>query len=236
MADDCPKCEKGAPKWLTTYSDMVTLLLCFFVLMLSFANTDAQKFKEVLGAVKDAFGVQKEILVMGREGGQPHPIRMEGAPSQAEVEKNRLVNLLQTRMEGEGLQKNVFISPDKNGVKMEIMELMGNVMFKAGDSKLLPDAERLFMKMIPVIKDTPYKVTVQGHTDDIPITNSFYPSNWELSSSRAASVVRFFIQNGQLEAERFTAVGCAHTQPLVENDTPENRSKNRRVSIIIELF
>jgi chemotaxis protein MotB len=233
---NCPKCEKGAPKWLVTFSDMVTLLLCFFVLLLSFANTDMIKFKEVLGSMKDAFGVQKEILVLGREGGQKMPIKMQSDPSKTERDRQRLVNLLRTLVEEADLEKNTFITPDKRGVRLEIMELAGSVMFGPGDTKILPAAARLFRKLIPMMKDTPYKITVQGHTDDIPIQSSRFPSNWELSSARAGSVVRFFIQNGNLDGRRFTAVGCAHTKPLFENNTPENRAKNRRVSIIFEVF
>lgn len=234
--EECPRCEKGAPKWLVTYSDMVTLLLCFFVLLLAFANTDMVKFKEVLGSMKEAFGIQREILVMGKEGGQKLPIKMESRPDRSERDKNRLVNLLKAMVEEEGLKKHTFITKDSNGVRMEIMELVGEVMFGSGDTKILPAAQRLFRKILPMIQETTYKITVQGHTDDIPISNSRFPSNWELSSARAGSVVRFFIQAGELDPRRFSAVGCAHTKPLFENDTPENRSKNRRVSIIFELF
>lgn len=234
--DECPKCKPGAAKWLLTYSDMVTLLLCFFVLLLAFANTDMVKFKEVLGSMKDAFGIQREIMVLGKEGGMKLPIKMESQPDAAEKEKDRLVNLLKTMMEEEGLNKHTFITKDSNGVRIEIMEVVGDVMFGPGDTKILPAAERLFRKLIPMIQDTTYRITVQGHTDDIPISNSRFPSNWELSSARAGSVVRFFIQNGNVDDRRFSAVGCAHTKPLFENDSPENRAKNRRVSIIFEVF
>jgi chemotaxis protein MotB len=215
---------------------MVTLLLCFFVLLLAFANTDMVKFKEVLGSMKEAFGIQREVLVLGKEGGMKLPIKMESQPGKAEKEKNRLVNLLETMIEEEGLKKNAFIVPDRNGVRLEIMELAGNVMFGPADTKILPAARRLFMKLVPMIKETTYKVTVQGHTDNSPIQSTKYPSNWELSSARAGSVVRFFIQEGELDSRRFTAVGCAETKPLFENDTPENRAKNRRVSILFEVF
>ncbi|MCP5104044.1 MAG: OmpA family protein [bacterium] len=234
--NECPKCKKGAPKWLVTYSDMVTLLLCFFILLLAFANTDMVKFKEVLGSMKEAFGVQKEVMVFGKEGGQKLPIKMQSKPDAAEADKKRLVNLLKAMVEQENLQKNAFIVMDRNGVRMEIMELAGNVMFGPGDTKILPAARRLFLKLTPMIKETPYKITVQGHTDDIPITNSRFPSNWELSSARAGAVVRFFIQNGKLDDRRFSAVGCAHTLPLFENINQENRNKNRRVSILFEVF
>lgn len=231
-----PYNKKGAPRWLVTYSDMVTLLLCFFVLLLAFANTDMVKFKEVLGSMKDAFGIQRELLVLGKEGGQKLPVKMENKLDNSEKDKDRLVNLLKTMVKEEGVARQTFITKDSNGVRIEIMELVGEVMFGPGDTKILPAAQRIFRKIIPMIKETTYKITVQGHTDDIPISNSRFPSNWELSSARAGSVVRFFIQAGDLDPRRFSAVGCAQTRPLFENDSPENRAKNRRVSIIFELF
>jgi chemotaxis protein MotB len=232
----CPKCEKGAPKWLVTYSDMVTLLLCFFVLLLSFANTDTIKFKEVLGSMKDAFGVQREVLELGKEGGMQLPIKMESAASKAEEEKQRLVNLLKTMVKDEGVEKNALIMAVRNGVRVEITELAGHAMFKPGGTALTAESTRLLRKMIPTMKETIYKITVEGHTDDTPVKSPIYPSNWELSSARAGSVVRFLIQAGNLDPRRFTAVGDADTKPLVENDSPENRAKNRRVSILYEVF
>jgi chemotaxis protein MotB len=215
---------------------MVTLLLCFFVLLLSFANTDAIKFKEVLGSMKDAFGVQREILELGKEGGMELPIKMESSPSKSEVEKQQLVNLLKTMVKEEGVEKNTLIIPVRNGVKVEITELAGHAMFKPGGTDLLDESKRLLRKMLPTMQETIYKITVEGHSDDVPVRSPLYPSNWELSSSRAGSVVRFFIQEGQLDPKRFSAVGHADTQPLVENDTEENRAKNRRVSILYEVF
>ncbi len=233
---ECPKCEPGAPKWLVTFADMVTLLLCFFVLLLSFANTDTIKFKEILGSMKEAFGIQTEELVLGKEGGKPLPIKMRSSPNQAEKKKQALVNLLKTMVREEGLKKHTFITKDTNGVRIEIMELEGSIMFGPGDSKILPAARRIFMKLLPIISGTPYRVIVQGHTDDIPIKGGKFPSNWELSSSRAGSVVRFFIEQGKLQSRRFSAMGCADTKPLVENNSKENRARNRRVSIVMEVF
>jgi chemotaxis protein MotB len=234
--EECPKCEKGAPKWLVTYSDMVTLLLCFFVLLLSFANTDTIKFKEVLGSMKDAFGVQREVLELGKEGGMQLPIKMESAASKSEEEKQRLVNLLKNMVKEEGVEKNALIMAVRNGVRVEITELAGHAMFKPGGTDLTTESSRLLRKMIPTMKETIYKITVEGHTDDTPVKSAIYPSNWELSSARAGSVVRFLIQAGNLDPRRFTAVGNSDTKPLVENDSPENKAKNRRVSILYEVF
>jgi chemotaxis protein MotB len=238
MADEqqCPECEKGAPKWLVTYSDMVTLLLCFFVLLLSFANTDAIKFKEVLGSMKDAFGVQKEVIEMGKEGGMELPIRLESSPSKAEVQKERLVNLLKTAVREEGIDKNILIALHRRGVIMEITEEVGNAMFKPGGTDIVDQSKRILRKLVPIMQETIYKITIEGHTDDIPVRSPLYPSNWELSSARAGSVVRFLIQEGKLDSKRFTAVGQADTHPLVENTSNENRAKNRRVSVVFEIF
>lgn len=238
MAEEvkCPKCEGGAPKWMVTYSDMVTLLLCFFVLLLSFANTDTIKFKEVLGSMQDAFGVQREVLELGKEGGMELPIKLESSPTKNEIEKQRLVNLLKSAAGEEGFEKNTLFAIVKSGVKMEIMEMAGQAMFKPGGTDLLDTSKRLLRKLIPTIKETVYKITIEGHTDDTPLRSGKYPSNWELSSARAGSVVRFFIQQGNLDSRRFKAVGLADTHPLVENTTPENKAKNRRVSVVFEVF
>jgi chemotaxis protein MotB len=234
--ESCPKCEAGAPKWMVTFSDMVTLLLCFFVLLLSFANTDTIKFKEVLGSMKDAFGVQQEVLELGKEGGMELPIKLESTPSKSDVQKQRLVNLLKATAESEGFDKNTLIAIVKGGVKMEIMELAGNAMFKPGGTDITEESKKLLRKIIPTIRETIYKITVEGHTDDTPVRSPKFPSNWELSSARAGSVVRYFIQQGKVDSRRFKAVGHAHTHPLVENTSPENKSKNRRVSIVFEVF
>jgi chemotaxis protein MotB len=234
--EKCSHCKKGAPRWLVTYSDMMTLLLCFFVLLLSFANTDTIKFKEVLGSMKDAFGVQRDVLEMGKEGGMQLPTKVERYISKSEKEKQRLVNLLKTMVKEEGVEKNALITEVRNGVRVEITELAGHAMFKPGGSDLTDESTRLLHKMIPSMQETIYKITVEGHTDDTPVKSSLYPSNWELSSARAGSVVRFLIQAGHLDPRRFTAVGNSDTKPLVENDSTENKAKNRRVSILYEVF
>lgn len=234
--NDTRRRGRRSPRWLVTFSDMVILLLCFFVLLLSFANTDTIKFKEVLGSMKEAFGVRGEILEPGQEGGMDHPFKVERTPSKSELEKKRLVNLLKFMVKEEGVEKNTMIIPVRNGVRMEITELAGRAMFERGGTDLTPELQRLLRKMIPTMKETIYRITVAGHTDDIPVKSMIFPSNWELSSARAGRVVRFFIQEGKLDPRRFSAVGHSHTRPLVENTTTENKAKNRRVSILYEVF
>jgi chemotaxis protein MotB len=231
---ECPKCKPGTPGWVVTFGDMMSLLLTFFIMLLSFANMDMAKYKEVLGSVEKAFGVQTQVFQLGKPGGLQQPIKLETAQNDAESRKDILVQLLQSKTYEENLQNNIFIVKDKMGVRMDIA---GSVMFEAGQTTLLPAAVRLFQKIIPILQETLYKVSVEGHTDTTALTgNPVFPSNWELSSARAGTVVRFFITEGQLDPRRFSAVGRADTQPLVDNDTPENRAANRRVSVIFLVF
>lgn len=219
---------------MVTFGDMMSLLLTFFIMLLSFANMDMTKYKEVLGSVEKAFGVQAQVFQLGKPGGLTQPLKMESAQNEADARKDVLVQLLQGKTFEENLQNNIFIVKDKMGVRMEIA---GHVMFAPGQTELLPPAVRLFQKMIPILQETLYKISVEGHTDNAPLTgNPIFPSNWELSSARAGTVVRYFITEGQLDPRRFSAVGRADTQPLVDNETPENRAANRRVSIIFMVF
>ncbi len=224
------------PKWMLTYSDMMTLLLCVFVLLLSFANTDVVKYRSATGSVEEAFGVQKEVVAYGKDGGMELPIDLKGTSTAEEIEKSRLVNLLKSAAEAESLSKNAMISIVNNGAKVDIMEDVGNAMFKPGGAELLEESKTTLRKLLPLMQDSPYKITIEGHTDDSPVNSDRYPSNWELSSARAGCVVRFFIQEGNLDPKRFKAVGYADSFPQFENDSPENKAKNRRVSIVFELF
>ncbi|MCP4221132.1 MAG: OmpA family protein [bacterium] len=130
--------------------------------------------------------------------------------------------------------KNIMITKDKRGVRLQ---LGGEVMFQPGDTKLRSEATRLLKKLLPIIKSTTYKVMVEGHTDNMPIANERFGSNWELSSLRAVRVLRYFTDEAELEPKNFSgALGCADVRGIYPNDTPENRAKIRRVDNIFEIF
>ncbi len=231
MAEPEKKCEcpKGVPGWVVTFGDMMSLLLTFFIMLLSFSNTNVQKFKELLGSVEKAFGVQKEKIILTRIG-QKTPIDLMGSTdSQREAKKDTLLNLLAQALAEQNLEGDVSIIKTDRGV---LLQIKGSVMFSPGEVVLKDKAKKMFEKLIPIIKKSPYEVIVEGHTDSLPIKSDKYPSNWELSSARAGTVVRFFIETGKLNPKRFTAEGFADTRPLLPNDTPEHRAQNRRVNIV----
>jgi chemotaxis protein MotB len=238
----CP--PKGAPAWMTTFSDLVTLLLTFFVLLLSFANTDLVKYKEALGSIRDAFGVQFEEPG-NFEGRTPSPISLE-APTprpfqiQRESVKNQDRDKDKAKHEMEAIaqelkeklkddeENNVEVAVGDRGI---IVRVTGRVFFDLGRASLKKKSYPLLSKLSEVANKYRMDVDVEGHTDDLLIKTRVFKSNWELSAVRATTVVRYFIQKG-MGNKKIRALGYADTRPLYPNTNPINRSRNRRVEFV----
>lgn len=122
------------------------------------------------------------------------------------------------------------VTSDKRGV---IIELRDNILFDTGKATLKPESKEVLNKINALISTLPNNIVVEGHTDNIPISNSKYPSNWELSTMRATTVVRYFTEVGGEDPSKISAAGYGEYKPVVENTTDENRAKNRRVNILI---
>ena len=263
MADECPKCDAGLPPWLATFADLMSLLMCFFVLLLSFAEMDAIRFKKMADSMKDAFGVQREIpaneIVMGTSvikqefaPGKPEPIPIKEIHQQTtEVERERLdideakaavlaqlekevkeqsaelQELLEKEIE-EGLLE---IETDHTKIIIRIQE-KGS--FPSGRANLNPGFYEVITKITDAIAGTPGNIVVAGHTDNIPISTKRFRSNWELSSARAVTVVHAILSNSLIDAGRIMIEGHADSNPVMPNDSRENRAKNRRVELSIE--
>ncbi|MCG7905278.1 MAG: type VI secretion system protein TssL, long form [Candidatus Thiodiazotropha taylori] len=270
MADECPKCPEGLPPWLATFADLMSLLMCFFVLLLSFAEVDAQRFKKMAESMKDAFGVQREIpaveIVKGTSvimqefsPGKPEPSPIEDirqitsdleqefldreskdandvdeakAAMQAELEREVQAQAeeLQEMLESEISDGLIDVETESTNIIIRIQE-KGS--FPSGRANLNPEFFEVISKITEVIATTPGKIIVAGHTDNIPISTRRFRSNWELSSARAVTVVHAMLSNASIEEERFLIQGYADSQPLVDNETAENRAQNRRVELVI---
>jgi chemotaxis protein MotB len=277
MADECPKCDEGLPPWLATIADMMSLLMCFFVLLLSFAEVDAVRFKKMAEAMRDAFGVQREIpvteVVKGTSvikqefsPGKPtqtplNDIKQQSADEDKDVleardaqEKSEQETMdidaakaaMQAKLEqevqqqadelkemlDEQIQEGLLdIEREKTKIIIRIQE-KGS--FPSGRATLNPGFFEVISKITSVVANTPGKIIVAGHTDNIPISTARFRSNWELSSARAVTVVHAMLSNAALDEERFLVQGYADSKPLVPNDTKENRALNRRVELIIQ--
>lgn len=268
MADDCPKCPPvGSPAWMATFADMMTLLMCFFVLLLSFATMDARKFKRLSDAMANAFGVQKQVEAVEIPMGtsviaqhfspappeptplndvkqstkqptatiKPDDVDIEEVKKELAEERNKkiqdqadkIASKLKTEIEA-GL---VDVHSDEHHIIIRINE-KGS--FPSGSAVLKAGFEPVLTKIIASINETQGQIRVAGHTDNIPISTDWYRSNWELATTRAVTVSEFMLnsKNG-IDANRLVVEGYADTRPLVDNDTPENRAKNRRVEIVL---
>ncbi len=214
-----------APAWITTFADLMSLLLCFFVLMLSFSETDRQKFKILSGSLKEAFGVQREYRVWDLPKGNEMISREFKDPKFLEdsITKKIRSAILNSRQGG--------IAMVEEGEWSVSVTVPGHVLFDLGSARLKEEAYPILDQLREVIRNSENRIVVTGHTDDLPIHTPQYPSNWELSAARAGSVVRYFLSKGDISPNRFIAVGMADTVPRQPNDSPEHRAQNRRVEI-----
>lgn len=211
--------EEGAPLWMITYADMVTLLLTFFILYYSIASMNMQKFKEaIIGEEQASIGLL-ELL------------------DSAEI-KESIQNL--TGLKSNDILKDIQEVADETELDVEtsdakvVVRVPGASLFKPGQADLQLSARPVLDEVIRVVNKYPdYKIHIQGHTDDEPISTERFPTNWELSAARATAVLRYFFDKGA-EPERMTATGYADTFPLATNDTVSGRAKNRRVEFVLE--
>ncbi|WP_341325116.1 flagellar motor protein MotB [Methylotuvimicrobium sp. KM2] len=260
MADECPKCPPvGAPAWLTTFADLMSLLMCFFVLLLSFATMDTIKFKKMADSMINAFGVQKDVpaydIPMGTSiiaqhfspaPTEPTPLEevkqttMQDSPN-LEAAKKQLMELTQAEIEEqaekirEDLKEEIkmgLVSVETENLKI-IIRISEKGSFPSGSAVLNTGFEPVLTKITASVNESPGKVLVSGHSDDRPIRTQMYRSNWELSASRAVTVSHFMLDQPGTEPSRLVIQGYADTRPLVPNDSPENRALNRRVEIVI---
>lgn len=198
--------------WSLTLADMMTLILCFFVVMVSLAKVDAVRFSTVAGTMAKAMG-------------GPGPATAATQPSAPNLAA--LKDSLATLLPLAGDEVSLKLRPDAVAV-----ELPAKAFFASGESELTTRAREILTGLAPTLRDAPYRLTVEGHTDNLPIATGRFPSNWELSAARAGAVARFLIELG-LPPDRLQVAGLADTRPLAGNDTEEGRAANRRVVILV---
>ena len=228
--EECPPCEEGLPGWFATFSDLCTLLLTFFVLLLSFSTMDIIKFKQMMGSMEKAFGYQTQ------SPGEFEAKATTPVTIQLSDQENKMLDYMEIgdkikkSVEEEGLDKDVEIEVNKEGV---LMRLKGDITYPPGKATINKKVLPLLDKVAKILKEHPdYNLKVMGHTDNIPIKSPKYDSNWELSAARAISVIEYLIKKYHINPKRLEAIGYADTRPLVPNTTPENRAKNRRVEFL----
>ena len=284
MSDDADELSSnndsgGGGGWIMTFADLMSLLMCFFVLLLSFSEMDVLKFKRLAGSMHQAFGVQQQfrvndppkgtsIIAQEFSPGRPDPTPLNeiwqkttdmsrnsldvacqdlGASNSGErgdAQKMIVIDKVQDLI-GETEQDAIELATalaqeiaagvleiETNGRDI-IVRVKEHGSFPSGSDALSENFKPVLRIIQDVLRDTDGNITVEGHTDDVPISTTRFRSNWSLSSARAVSVAHGLFADSGLGQERFTVAGYADTQPLVSNATEAGRARNRRVEIVI---
>jgi len=236
-----PILEEGAPAWVVTFGDLMSLLLCFFVLMLSFSEMDKAKYKEVSGSLAKAFGVQRKIKAFEA----PKCIKMISRDFDQELiparPREEFIAMQQREKIGIALKKEVEtrFRDLQNLIQVEVGEkevtirLMGETTFDSGKADIKAQMVPLLLKIGSVLADGKGEVIIAGHTDNVPVYGGPYGSNLKLSIARAATVAEFLLAKSAIPASRVSTMGYGKYRPIASNDTNEGRKRNRRVEIIL---
>lgn len=221
MAAEKKNEEPTAPFWLTTYSDMVTLLLTFFVMIVAMSEVREDHFMEAMSYFTGRTSVFDNTT----------PVPVFPRQSDPAYEQREQVESLTEFIQEKDLQEKVHINFEEKSMHIVITDA---VMFNSGSSVLQATAQDILSLVSNVSPDLVESVTVIGHTDDQPIRTSQYPSNWELSAARASAVVRFLLTlDNSLPPERYQAIGQGEFDPVDTNETAEGRARNRRIELLI---
>ncbi len=224
--------EVSAPLWCLSYGDMVTNMLCFFVMLFAFSTLDSPKKRQESESRDELYHAVFSINVSqgANQWLTPGGKGIVLTPATRKSEIPLIVKNVKSKLARVPLADRLRVLAEDQMVKIQIP---ANVLFESGSASMKKGAEEILTALVPVIGTIDNYVRVDGHTDDLPAKNTVYPSNWELSTARACSVVRFFVDEMNLDAGRFSAQGYADNRPKELATTPEAREANRRVEIII---
>lgn len=236
-----PQSEKSGKanheRWLLTYSDMITLLMIFFVVLYAISSLNAKKFEAIALSLAKAMGGGQSVL---KEPGAALAPGISGSSLIKDVETaremeelndlERIRKELQGYIDENGLNGKVTVNLEERGVVLSFQEV---ALFPLGSAEITPGAGELIGKIGRILLKAPYYLRVEGHTDDLPINTREFPSNWELSVARATRVVKELIREIEFPPHRLSAAGYGEFRPRVPNDTAEHRQQNRRVDIVV---
>ncbi len=238
------KGAQGSPHWMATYSDMVTLLLTFFILLYSMSVIDIERFQTVIISIQTSFLGDTGIMdqtpdpyettgeALSHEQGVFSEAALLEQVREAEEEMEEVMEEVQAFLDEMGLETEVELGLDERGV---VMELPDYIFFERAQADLIPEARQMLDKFSELFKRLDRNIIIEGHTCNLPMNVPEFPTNWELSVIRAVRVTRYLAEEQGLDPHRLTATGYGEFQPLESNETPEGRARNRRVTIVISI-
>lgn len=232
--------EGGNASWLTTFNDMMTLLMVFFVLIFSIGSLNLNRTSGLIDNLQSALGVLmagKEVPVaVANKSVVPQIAADTDTAPTAGTQQNQLAASATSSVRLQQFLKSLKLDPSmqahfsSEGLRITLKD---NILFDIGRAEINPHAFPLLNRMAVKLAKLPNRIRIEGHTDNIPIKTGLYPSNWELSVARAVNVLKYLVKAGGIAPARMSAVGYGNSRPLVPNDSPQNRAKNRRVEIVL---
>ncbi|OMH36276.1 flagellar motor protein MotB [Motiliproteus sp. MSK22-1] len=243
--------------WITTFADLMTLLLVFFILMFSMSSVKSERFVQAMESIQLSLQNAGSLLDLGARNNKisvqvfpsvnPEKQVDSGVESEDEPSKQiqtqpsvgqggdqwtQMANTLQSRLNTNSAEQMVKVSLPKDGVIS--IQIQGSVIFDSGSTYLNSEVDPIMDTLLELFDQyRGYSINIKGHTDNIPISTDQYESNWELSAIRATTVLRYFASRG-INPRRFTATGYGDSVPLASNSSAEGRSENRRIEFVLE--
>ena len=254
--------SRDTPIWMVTFADLMALLLTLFVLLLTFSEMNVMKYKEIAGALKNAFGFSAQdrlasvieldgsVIIEALTPPKPDTPKVITAlpplPTSSDVTE---LKIKRDHSEQEAaaethkaLEKKLQNTPGGEEIELErdgedvLMRFPSQIAFASGSADISGSFATILNQVAPIIRETPGTVKVSGHTDNIPLLGSpRFRSNWDLSAARAGSVVRWLVKNASISPARLTVQGFGDSRPIAPNDSRDGRAKNRRVEIAIRV-
>lgn len=241
--------KENSERWLLTYSDLITLLMILFVLLYSFSNIDKEKYEQLAKSLNAAMGdgvlssgngiSEGDGVLDGGNGildgglGETEEETTSAGNAEELTEEEQLLNIESQMMDiikNTDLVDHVYFTIEDKGL---IVSFADNIFFDSGKADVKVDMMTDFDKIADILKQFGNPIRIEGHTDNVPIHNSDFASNWQLSAERAANVVQYLVENDGIQPNRLSAVGYGEYKPVASNDTKEGRDRNRRVNLVI---
>lgn len=219
-------------EWLATYGDLVTLLMCFFVLLYSMAVIDQGKAKQAISSL-NKMGILSQVGDMNSTAGNTILENTE-IISEQQQQMDSIHDEVKKIIDQKNLENDVEVKNETKGV---LIRFKDDVIYDVGSAELKPAAKVILTQISDVLKKYNKNIRIEGHTDSLPIQSGKYESNWELSSARAISVVKFLSSelplDKRIKQQSFEVSGYGEFRPIAPNDTDQNRQKNRRIEMLI---
>ena len=217
-------------RWLVSYADFITLLFAFFVVLYSAAQVDKRRAAQVASAIQTAFHESGSLPPPAVSGGNPSSSPAPpGFDEQSDEEQEALKKQIEQTLATEISNGDVALRSSSEGLVISLREVG---FFDSGSAEIKASSAAVFAQLAEILRENGSDIRIEGHTDNVPIHNSKFSSNWDLSTARATATIRLLI-GYKLKPERMAAAGYAEFHPIAGNDTPEGRANNRRVDIVI---